>query len=59
MAKDGGYELYQSKGLYVLNIFYFFTFFKRSRPFKKQKTILSGLAQLNNLTVTCGVIESR
>jgi hypothetical protein len=43
MAREGGFEWYQSIGLIFLYISADFKFFfKGSRPFKKQKTYLSG-----------------
>ncbi len=43
MAREGGCEWYQSIGLIFLNISAnFLNFFKGPRPFKKQKTIMSG-----------------
>ena len=43
MAWEGGCEWYQSIGLIFLNISAsFLTFFKGPRPFKNQKTIMSG-----------------
>jgi len=44
MAREGGCEWYQSIGLKFLYIFADFkNFFKGPRPFKKEKTYLSGL----------------
>ncbi len=43
MAREGGREWYQSIGLIFLNISAnFLNLFKGPRPFKKQKTIMSG-----------------
>jgi hypothetical protein len=43
MAREGGYEWYQSIGLLIIYISADFKiFFKGPRPFKKQKTYLSG-----------------
>jgi hypothetical protein len=43
MAREGGCEWYQSIDLIFLYIFAEFkNFFKGPRPFKKQKTFLSG-----------------
>jgi hypothetical protein len=44
MTKEGGCEWYQSIGLEILYISADLkTFFKGPRPFKQQKTLLSGL----------------
>ena len=44
MAREGGCEWYQSIGLIFLNISAgFFNFFKGPWPFKKHKTIMSGI----------------
>jgi hypothetical protein len=43
MAREGGYEWYQLIGLSFVNISADFKkLFKGPRPFKKQKTIMSG-----------------
>jgi hypothetical protein len=47
MAREGGCVWYQSIGLKFVNISADFKkFFKEPRPFKKQKTFLSGLTTL-------------
>ena len=55
MAKEGGHEWYQSKGLAFVNISADIKiFFKGPWPFKQQKTVLSGLTTLPGASLNQG-----
>jgi hypothetical protein len=59
MAREGGCEWYQSIGLIFLNISAnFLNLLKGPRPFKKQKTIMSGKTTSQGASLhqgACGV----
>ncbi len=58
MAREGGCEWYQSIGLFFLNISADFKkLFKGPRPFKNQKTIMSGKTTSQGASLNQGACE--